>query len=43
MRLRGARSAFVNTQDENVRALQLYERAGFRRLPVGLCVLGREL
>jgi ribosomal protein S18 acetylase RimI-like enzyme len=43
MRLRGARSAYVNTQDDNVRALHLYERAGFRRLPVGLCVLGRDL
>jgi ribosomal protein S18 acetylase RimI-like enzyme len=43
MRLRGARSAFVNTQDDNARALQLYERAGFQRLPVGLCVLGRDL
>jgi [ribosomal protein S18]-alanine N-acetyltransferase len=43
MRVRGARSAFVNTQVENERALQLYERAGFRRMPVGLCVLGREL
>ena len=43
MRLRGARSAFVNTQADNARALQLDERAGFRRLPVGRCVLGRDL
>jgi ribosomal protein S18 acetylase RimI-like enzyme len=43
MRLRGARSAFVNTQVENERALHLYERSGFQRLPVGLCVLGRVL
>ena len=43
MRVRGARSAFVNTQIENDRALRLYERAGFHRLPVGLCVLGRTL
>jgi ribosomal protein S18 acetylase RimI-like enzyme len=43
MRARGARSAFVNTQADNGRALELYERAGFRRLPVGLCVLGRKL
>lgn len=43
MRVRGARSAFVNTQVDNERALHLYERAGFRRLPVGLCVLGRTL
>jgi ribosomal protein S18 acetylase RimI-like enzyme len=43
MRVRGAHSAFVNTQDDNERALRLYERVGFRRLPVGLCVLGRDL
>jgi [ribosomal protein S18]-alanine N-acetyltransferase len=43
MRVRGARNAFVNTQAENERALNLYEQAGFRRLPVGLCVLGRKL
>jgi len=38
-----ARRALVNTQEENGRALELYLRAGFRRLPVGLCVLGRAL
>ena len=43
LRLHNARSAFVNTQVDNDRALGLYERAGFRRLPVGLCVLGRSL
>jgi ribosomal protein S18 acetylase RimI-like enzyme len=43
LRARGARSAYVNTQVENARALELYERAGFRRMPVGLCVLGRSL
>jgi ribosomal protein S18 acetylase RimI-like enzyme len=43
MRLRGVRSAYVNTQVDNDRALHLYEQAGFRRLPVGLCVLGRDL
>jgi ribosomal-protein-alanine N-acetyltransferase len=43
LRLHSARSAFVNTQVENERALGLYERAGFRRLPVGLCVLGCDL
>jgi ribosomal protein S18 acetylase RimI-like enzyme len=43
MRVRGARSAFVNTQVDNERALALYERSGFRRLPVGLCVLGIAL
>ena len=43
LRVHNARSAFVNTQVDNDRALGLYERAGFRRLPVGLCVLGRSL
>ena len=43
LRVHNARSAFVNTQVDNERALGLYERAGFRRLPVGLCVLGRSL
>jgi ribosomal protein S18 acetylase RimI-like enzyme len=43
LRAHNARSAFVNTQVDNERALGLYERAGFRRLPVGLCVLGRSL
>ena len=43
MRLRGARSAYVNTQAGNDRALHLYEQAGFHRLAVGLCVLGRDL
>ena len=43
LRARNARTAFVNTQVDNDRALGLYERAGFRRLPVGLCVLGRDL
>jgi len=40
---RGARCAFVNTQVENERALELYVRAGFTRMPVGLCIMGREL
>jgi ribosomal protein S18 acetylase RimI-like enzyme len=43
LRQRGARRAFVNTQSDNDRAYGLYERAGFVPLPVGLCVLGREL
>jgi [ribosomal protein S18]-alanine N-acetyltransferase len=43
VRERGARQAFVNTQDENDRAYGLYVGAGFTPLPVGLCVLGREL
>ena len=43
LRAHTARSAFVNTQVDNDRALHLYERVGFRRMPVGLCVLGRSL
>ena len=35
--------ALVNTQWENHGALALYESCGFRRLPVGLCVLDRAL
>ncbi len=33
----------VNTQLDNSRAVALYESCGFRRLPTGLCVLGRSL
>ncbi len=33
----------VNTQLDNESALALYEACGFRRLAVGLCVLGRPL
>ena len=40
---RGAQQVFVNTQHDNDRALRLYLKAGFNRLPVGLCVLGRTL
>jgi ribosomal protein S18 acetylase RimI-like enzyme len=40
---RGATRAYVNTQSNNDRAFSLYERVGFRPLPVGLCVLGRTL
>jgi GNAT superfamily N-acetyltransferase len=43
MRTHGATRAMVNTQEDNTRALDLYLRTGFTRLPVGLCVLGREL
>lgn len=43
LRDQGAARAFVNTQEHNDRALDLYTRAGFSQLPVGLCVLGREL
>ena len=41
MRVRGARSVFVNTQVDNERAAPL-RAAGFHRLPVGLCVLGQN-
>ena len=40
---RGSAGALVNTQLDNMAALGLYESCGFRRLPVGLCVLGRTL
>jgi ribosomal protein S18 acetylase RimI-like enzyme len=40
---RGANRAFVNTQIDNDGALALYTMAGFSRLPVGLCILGRSL
>jgi ribosomal protein S18 acetylase RimI-like enzyme len=43
LRTRGARCAFVNTQVDNDRALALYLRAGFTRMAVGLCLMGREL
>ncbi len=38
-----ANRALVNTQWTNEGALALYESCGFRRLPVGLCVLDRTL
>jgi len=43
LRARGARRVYVNTQEDNERALTLYLNAGFTRLPVGLNVLGRQL
>jgi ribosomal protein S18 acetylase RimI-like enzyme len=43
LRSHGAQRVYVNTQDDNARALDLYLRNGFTQLPVGLCVLGREL
>ncbi len=43
IREHGANRAYVNTQEDNGRALELYLRSGFRQLPVGLNVLGREL
>jgi ribosomal protein S18 acetylase RimI-like enzyme len=39
----GVRRTLVNTQLANDSALALYEACGFRRLAVGLCVLGRSL
>ena len=39
----GAERVLVNTQPDNEAALALYESGGFRRLPLGLCVLGRDL
>src|SRR5262249_13551980 len=36
LRSRGARRVYVNTQEDNERALALYLRAGFLQLPVGL-------
>jgi ribosomal protein S18 acetylase RimI-like enzyme len=43
MRTYGCLDALVNTHVGNQRALALYERLGFRRLPEGLVVLGRSL
>jgi ribosomal protein S18 acetylase RimI-like enzyme len=43
LRTHGARAVFVNTQEENTHALELYLRTGFARMPVGLCIMGREL
>jgi ribosomal protein S18 acetylase RimI-like enzyme len=39
----GAVDAVVNTAEDNVAALHLYERLGFARRPEGLVVLRREL
>jgi ribosomal protein S18 acetylase RimI-like enzyme len=43
LRRHDARRALVNTQWTNDGALALYQSCGFRRLPVGLCVLDRTL
>ena len=43
LRSHGARRVYVNTQEDNERALALYLASGFTQLPIGLHVLGREL
>jgi ribosomal protein S18 acetylase RimI-like enzyme len=43
LRRHGVRSAAVNTQEHNNRALALYEQVGFRRRPGGLAVLRRDI
>lgn len=42
-RRRGTTALFVNTQEQNHRAVALYERLGFRRQEEGLAVLHRPL
>ena len=43
LRRRGARTAYVNTQDDNIRAMALYRRHGFRPVPGGLAMMGIDL
>ena len=43
LRRHDVRRALVNTQWKNKGAMALYESCGFHRLPVGLCVLDRNL
>jgi GNAT superfamily N-acetyltransferase len=43
MQAHGCGEALVNTHHDNTRALGLYERLGFGRLPDGLTVLGSSL
>ncbi len=43
LRRRGATMAMVNTQQSNLRALDLYRRLGFRTEPAPLTVLTRDL
>ena len=43
LRRRGVDRVVVNTQEANRRALELYERLGFRRQPGGLAVLKKHL
>lgn len=43
LRRRGARTAYVNTQDDNTRAIALYRRHGFGPVPGGLAMMGIDL
>ena len=43
LRRRGGVHAFVNTQDDNARAIDLYERLGFTIEPRPLMILGRTI
>ena len=43
MAMRGVRTASVNTQQDNSRALSLYKRLGFAPIEPGLAVLRYEL
>ncbi|MFN3218113.1 MAG: GNAT family N-acetyltransferase [Acidimicrobiales bacterium] len=43
LRRRGAHAAFVNTQDDNIRATELYRRHGFEPVPGGLAMMGIDL
>ena len=43
LRRGGARTALVNTPPDNERALDLYQRCGFRTQPQPLAVLHRDL
>ncbi|HRE01555.1 MAG TPA: GNAT family N-acetyltransferase, partial [Ilumatobacteraceae bacterium] len=43
MHRRGMVRAIVNTQDDNIAALSLYQRMGFRIMPSGLAVMTRLL
>lgn len=43
LRRRGALIAYVNTQDDNVRATDLYRRHGFEPVPGGLAMMGIDL
>lgn len=40
---RGARTAYVNTQDDNAGAMALYHRHGFETVPGGLAMMGIDL